>query len=145
MLKQPLFDGRRWLKLSIAIPAILLGLALPAVVVAMFFVDSPVLRMVSIGMAAACAALIEGQRARLGVALVDRLPTTPLMALADPQRLQQVSALLQEVAGIDTRAALAEPSAHAPALADELQRWALAQWPALPAEGGLARWLDSRR
>jgi hypothetical protein len=50
----PLFDGRRWLKLSIAIPAILLGLALPAVVVAMFFVDSPVLRMVSIGMAAAC-------------------------------------------------------------------------------------------
>jgi signal transduction histidine kinase len=38
----------------------------------------------------ACAALIEGQRARLGVALVDRLPATPLMALADPQRLQQV-------------------------------------------------------
>lgn len=50
----PLFDGRRWLKLSIAIPAFLLGLALPAVVVAMFFVYSPVLRMVSIGMAAAC-------------------------------------------------------------------------------------------
>ncbi|MGC4076539.1 MAG: hypothetical protein QM702_05800 [Rubrivivax sp.] len=61
-----------------------------------------------------------------------------------PQRLQQVSALL-EVAGIDTRAALADPSTHAAALADELQRWALAQWPALPAEGGLARWLDSRR
>lgn len=62
-----------------------------------------------------------------------------------PQRLQQVSALLLEVAGIDTRPALADPSAHAAALADELQRWALAQWPALPAEGGLARWLDSRR
>jgi hypothetical protein len=62
-----------------------------------------------------------------------------------PQRLQQVSALLLEVAGIDTRAALADPSTHAAALADELQRWALAQWPALPAEGGLARWLHSRR
>lgn len=64
-----------------------------------------------------------------------------------PQRLQQVSALLHEVAGIDTRAALAEPSAHAAALADELQRWALAQWPALrlAGPGGLTRWLDSRR
>ncbi len=38
----------------------------------------------------ACAALIEGQRAKLGISFIDTLPTGSLMAQADPQRLQQV-------------------------------------------------------
>lgn len=37
-----------------------------------------------------CTELIDGQRAHLGISFVDQLPTTSLLALADPQRLQQV-------------------------------------------------------
>jgi signal transduction histidine kinase len=38
----------------------------------------------------ACLSLVDGARARLDVHIVDRLPATPLMVRADPQRLLQI-------------------------------------------------------
>ncbi|WP_374592385.1 ATP-binding protein [Aquabacterium sp.] len=37
-----------------------------------------------------CAALVDGQRARLRVTIDDRLPAAPVLAYADPQRLHQI-------------------------------------------------------
>lgn len=62
-----------------------------------------------------------------------------------PQRLRQVSALLHDDAGLDTGPALAEPARHAAALADALQRWAGAAWPAPRPQDSVAHWLASRR
>lgn len=64
-----------------------------------------------------------------------------------PQRLQGIQALLQTEAQIDTTPALDDPTRHATALTDALQRWATARWPALPPHPRPpeSHWLHSRR